>query len=174
IQEFVLAADEDMRFFNDSEMSRIETALASTGSADGAKIRRVAARIMRDFQGTILEGAQERLAELQPELVKEGGMLYPPNRAQAFWEELKHLLRLAHYATAIGTREYTRSRDVTAFREMLSQIDIPRALVVESLQAMQLRAGYLCSRCAKESPESWVASFSSLQHLIDGMNHTVS
>ena len=74
--------------------------LVLTFMSDGAKIRRVAARIMRDFQGTILEGAQERLAELQPELVKEGGMLYPPNRAQAFWEVRKARKRLLKMSQA--------------------------------------------------------------------------
>ena len=59
-------------------------------AAEGARLRRAAAAVMRDFAGTIVEGA---MGKLPGALTAPGGALHPEPRARALAEELRELLR---------------------------------------------------------------------------------
>jgi len=64
-------------------------------------------RMMRDFQGTIVEGAKEAIMEEAPGALASSGALGAPHVAQAYWDELRHLLRLCHYAAAAAVASFT-------------------------------------------------------------------
>ena len=63
--------------------------------------------MMRDFQGTIVEGAKEAIMEEAPGALASSGALGAPHVAQAYWDELRHLLRLCHYASAAAVASFT-------------------------------------------------------------------
>ena len=108
IAALIIEADRELRFLTDQELSAIGTELAAgEQNAEGAHLRASAARIMRDFQGTIVEGAKESIADKEPGTLSPAGALASEQVAQAFWEELRHLLRLSHYAAAAAVAAYT-------------------------------------------------------------------
>ena len=106
IAALVIEADRELRFLTDQELRAIQAELAAGDSAEGALLRAAAARMMRDFQGTIVEGAKEAVAEEAPGALSRPGPLADARVAQAYWDELNHLLRLSHYAAAAAVASF--------------------------------------------------------------------
>ena len=88
--------------------------------------------------------------------------------ATAYLQELLHLLRLLHYATASGVASFTDSEQVRLLRKALMRQKIDGTILRMSLVAMQKRANFLC-KCSQAEPKCWVASHYAFIHLIEAL-----
>jgi hypothetical protein len=165
IASAIIAADRDLRFLSDEELGLIEREVAGDDEADGAMLRRNAALIMRDFKGTIVEGAKETLEAEMPRILTEG-VLASARVAGAYWEEVKHLHRLAHYATAAGVAKFADEEQAAMLHRALAREGIEGEVIGMSLMAMQKRSNFLC-KCSQAAPKCWVASHYAFSHLIE-------
>lgn len=75
IADIIITADAELRFLNDNELRAIELEIATGDNPEGALLRSTAAKILRDFQATIVEGAKEAISEEMPAVVADGGEL---------------------------------------------------------------------------------------------------
>ena len=171
VAEVLRAADAEQRFLTDADLQAIQAALsANTRAAEGAVLRRAAAVMLRDFQRTIVEGAEESVKEELLKAVEPGRErgLTAEEVATAYLQELLHLLRLVHYATASGVASFTDSEQVRLLREALMRHKIDGTILRMSLVGMQKRANFLC-KCSQAEPKCWVASHYAFIHLIEAL-----
>eukprot|EP00802_Teleaulax_amphioxeia_P023127 Tamp_23661.p1 GENE.Tamp_23661~~Tamp_23661.p1 ORF type:complete len:276 (+),score=89.95 Tamp_23661:91-828(+) len=168
IAALVIEADRELRFLTDQELRAIQAELAAGDSAEGALLRAAAARMMRDFQGTIVEGAKEAVAEEAPGALSPPGPLADARVAQAYWDELSHLLRLSHYAAAAAVASFAVPQQSAMLRTALEKQGISEHVLRLSLVSIQKRSNFLC-KCSQEAPKCWVASHYALLHLIESL-----
>lgn len=110
--EHLAQAAVERRFLSPEELKKVELDLPFAGkewrqTEEGARLRRIMANIMREFEGSIVEAAKDQIPVDFPGIASPGQPLHPQGRADAIFEELRHILLLCQYATATGTPSFT-------------------------------------------------------------------
>mmetsp|Transcript_16891 Transcript_16891/g.40725 ORF Transcript_16891/g.40725 Transcript_16891/m.40725 type:complete len:128 (-) Transcript_16891:67-450(-) len=117
--------------------------------------------MMRDFQGTIVEGAVAKVPEALEGIMGAGGALQPQARQTALSEEMRDILRTCHYATALGTSATFSSEGVAATLNQAEALAIPATVLSVAVDGLQRQTATIC-RYSNEAKECWVAGYHSV------------
>ena len=116
---------------------------------------------------SLVTAARCHLLKRQPELVLEGGSLFPPERAEACWRDCWDFLRLVIYAVACNQSCFTDIDGMAALRELYRRMEVPTEGLNIALRQLQLLA---LEEVSQSSDHQLIDAC--FQHLRDQLNKT--
>uniref|UniRef100_A0A7S3E9P9 Phycobilisome protein n=1 Tax=Rhodosorus marinus TaxID=101924 RepID=A0A7S3E9P9_9RHOD len=128
-----LAAENELRFFSDEELTKI-----------GNAAQRSSASALRDGVESIVAESREKLLKEFPNITEEGGALYPPFRSEACWRDFWHFTRVASYGCTIDESAFLNKDGLGILEEVYRELSVPldamlygtRQLKVESQRSV--------------------------------------
>ena len=86
----------------------------------------------------LVTASRKGLLEEQPDLVKLGGALYPPERAEACWSDCWQFLRVINYAYACNKTKFTSPKGMAALRELYKKMGVPISGLSTALRYLEI------------------------------------
>ena len=115
-QQIIAKADQAKRLLTSSE-------LVDLCSKSG--IRSEIIQLVIDHAPHYVDQSKTVLTAEQPFLFKEGGALYPAERATACWRDCWNFLRVATYAAATNTAQCTDPQGLEAVHSLYALLGVP-------------------------------------------------
>ncbi|MDA1246624.1 MAG: phycobilisome polypeptide [Cyanobacteria bacterium] len=126
-RHLVERADADKRHLEKDELETICT--CCTSSMKTAEELIVASE-------RIIKEAKSRLIQQYPELIKQGGKLYPEQRADAYWRVCQQFLRVIIYGVAYNCEEITDKCGMKALVCLYEILEVPTRAMLYVIREM--------------------------------------
>lgn len=125
------AADDQGRYLTDEDIQQIQTHAPNTTTLIPI------AQLFRDRASDIVSEAREHVLETYPDIIKPGGGLYPPERAEACWRDFWHFLRCITYGIAGQHAQYTSSEGLHYMQLLYQELHVPLDAMVLGLEGIK-------------------------------------
>lgn len=96
------------------------------------------AQLLRDQAAEIVAEAREQVLATYPDIVKPGGGLYPPERAETCWRDFWHFLRCITYGIAGHSTQYTSSEGLHYMQLLYQELQVPLDAMVMGLENIKV------------------------------------
>ncbi|MEM6867030.1 MAG: phycobilisome protein [Cyanobacteria bacterium P01_C01_bin.121] len=129
------AADDNKYYLTDADLSAIAAAVGTTDSAISAVGLSAdsVVRTLREEAASIVDEARAVVLITFPDILKPGGGLYPPMRAEACWRDFWQFLRCITYGIASGQHHYTSTLGLEAMEQLYDELKVPLSAMVTGL-----------------------------------------
>ena len=122
-------ADKEKRHLTQEEVRKI-CKISGTSTRDISMIQAKS--------NDLVTASKKELLEEQPDLVKPGGALYPPERAEACWSDCWQFLRVINYAYACNRTKFTSPKGMAALRELYKKMGVPMSGLSTALRYLEI------------------------------------
>ena len=132
-------ADDNSQYLTDEELTLIaKTAPSKDSQAVSAQVDTIAVvKQLRDQAANIVDEARADVLNAFPEILKPGGGLYPPMRAEACWRDFWQFLRCITYGIAGQQVQYTSSKGLSAMELLYEELQVPLPAMVAGLKGIK-------------------------------------
>ena len=125
------AADDQGRYLTDEDLQRIQALSPDTSTLIPV------AQLLRDQVTEIVNEAREQVLANYPDIVKPGGGLYPPERADACWRDFWHFLRCITYGIAGHSTQFTSAEGLHHMNLLYQELRVPLDAMVLGLEGIK-------------------------------------
>ena len=122
-------ADEEKRHLTQEEIRKI-CKISGTSTSEIS--------LIQTKSTDLVTASRKGLLEEQPDLVKLGGALYPPERAEACWSDCWQFLRVINYAYACNKTKFTSPKGMAALRELYKKMGVPISGLSTALRYLEI------------------------------------
>lgn len=126
------AADDQGRYLTDEDLQQIQALSPDTSTLISV------AQLLRDQAAEIVAEAREQVLAVYPNIVKPGGGLYPPERAETCWRDFWHFLRCITYGIAGHCTQYTSSEGLHHMQLLYQELQVPLDAMVTGLENLKV------------------------------------
>ncbi len=132
-------ADDNSQYLTDEELTLIaQTAPSKDSQTDATSVDTIAVvKQLRDQAANIVDEARADVLTAFPDILKPGGGLYPPLRAEACWRDFWQFLRCITYGIAGQQRHYTSSPGLSAMELLYEELQVPLPAMVAGLKGIK-------------------------------------
>lgn len=135
-------ADDNSQYLTDEELSLVAQTdlsnLSKGGQTDATQIDTIAVvKQLRDQAANIVDEARADVLTAFPDILKPGGGLYPPMRAEACWRDFWQFLRCITYGIAGQKIQYTSSTGLAAMELLYEELQVPLPAMVAGLKGIK-------------------------------------
>ncbi|MDJ0735017.1 MAG: phycobilisome protein [Nostocaceae cyanobacterium] len=124
-------ADDQGRYLTDEDLAQIQA--LSPPTSDFIPV----AQMLRDRATEIVQEAREKVLVQYPDIIKPGGGLYPPERAEACWRDFWHFLRCITYGIAGSSLHYTSPSGLHYMNLLYQELRVPLNAMVLGLEGIK-------------------------------------
>jgi hypothetical protein len=124
-------ADDQGRYLTDKDLQQIQVLSPDTSALIPV------AQLLRDQVAEIIDEAREQVLVNYPDIVKPGGGLYPPERAEACWRDFWHFLRCITYGIAGHSTQFTSTAGLHYMNLLYQELRVPLEAMVLGLEGIK-------------------------------------
>lgn len=125
------AADDRGTYLTNEDLQQIQVLSPNT-----SKLIPVA-QLLRDQVTEIVDEAREQVLANYPDILKPGGGLYPPERAEACWRDFWHFLRCITYGIAGHSTQFTSPAGLYYMKLLYQELRVPLDAMVLGLEGIK-------------------------------------
>lgn len=125
------AADDRGTYLTNEDLQQLQVLSPNT-----SKLIPVA-QLLRDQVTEIVDEAREQVLANYPDILKPGGGLYPPERAEACWRDFWHFLRCITYGIAGHSTQFTSPAGLYYMKLLYQELRVPLDAMVLGLEGIK-------------------------------------
>ncbi|MDJ0798860.1 MAG: phycobilisome protein [Calothrix sp. MO_167.B12] len=152
------AADDQGRYLTDEELEQIQALSPETSGLIPV------AKMLGDVVAEIVDEARAKVLQQFPDILKPGGGLYPPFRAEACWRDFWHFTRCISYGIAGGSSQFTSDRGLGYMKLLYEELSVPLDAMILGLEGIKIAS---LQRIEPEQQENLAPYF---DHLINQLS----
>lgn len=149
-------ADDEGHYLSDGDLEQIQSL-----SQEPLELIETA-KLLRDRASEIVSEAREKVLAQFPGIVKPGGDLYPPIRAESCWRDFWHFLRCVTYAIAGQRQQFTSEEGLQNMQLLYEELQVPLDAMLCGLENLQAASRQRANTTQDISPY--------FEHLIDKLS----
>jgi len=129
-KEILDSANKSKRLLSTKELK----ILCESSHCDASKLEELQNKLPN-----LINEAKDNLLKKLPEIIEQGGSLYPKERAEACWRDCFEFARISIYGTAAGETNITDEEGLEAVKELYSMLEVPVDALAICLKELQLK-----------------------------------
>ena len=131
IQVFI-DADNNSNYLSDEDFDNL------TNQLPQLKENLFASKLLRENASQIVDSARKQVLVKFPNIIEEGGELYPPFRAEACWRDFWHFLRTISYGIAGNNRSFTSTEGLKNMKLLYEELKVPLPAMIVGLENLKV------------------------------------